>query len=236
MIQYEYFAEWWLQCMHSGHRQRIRERIEKYGIDSLSDHEFIEYLLYYVQPRVNTNEPAHRLMNTYGSISKVLESDAASLMETEGIGPKSAQFLSLIPEICRRYYLDKYSPKDVFSSLDALLEYLQKLFLGITEEAAAIVLLDGSRGLISSKFIAQGNIREVYINRQDILIEVIQKKAPYVVLAHNHPSNQPQPSSEDFVLTNHLAAALNVAGITLMDHVILCPNGSYYSFSKEDRL
>lgn len=222
--------------MHSGHRQRMRERIEKHGIDSLTDHEFLEYLLYYVQPRVNTNEQAHRLMSAYGSVSKVLESDVESLMEVEGIGPRSAQFLSVIPEICRRYYMDKYSPKNVFVSLSALLDYLKKMFLGITEEAAAIVLLDGSRSLIASKFIAKGNIREVYINQQQILFEAIQKKAPYVVLAHNHPSNQPRPSSEDFVLTQHLAAALNVAGIELMDHVILCPNGSYYSFSKEDRL
>lgn len=222
--------------MHSGHRQRMRERIEKYGIDSLTDHEFLEYLLYYVQPRVNTNEQAHRLLKTFGSISNVLESDMESLMEIEGIGPRSAQFLSVIPEICRRYYLDKYSSKDVFVSLNALLKYLQEMFLGVKEEAAAIVLLDGSRGLIASKFIAKGNIHEVYIHQQQILLEAIQKKASYVVLAHNHPSNQPQPSAEDFVLTQHLSAALSVAGIVLMDHVILCPNGSYYSFSKEDRL
>ena len=110
------------------------------------------------------------------------------------------------------------------------------MFLGVTEETAAIVLLDGSRGLISSKFIARGNIREVYINQQQILFEAIRKKAAYVVLAHNHPSNRPQPSAEDFVLTQRLSTALNIAGIELMDHVILCPNGSFYSFSKEDRL
>ena len=222
--------------MHSGHRQRMRERIEKNGIGSLTDHEFLEYILYYVQPRVNTNEPAHRLMDAYGSVSRVLDSDAESLEAIEGIGPQSARFLTLIPEICRRYYMDKYSPKDVFVSLNALLEYLKKMFLGVTEETAAIVLLDGSRGLISSKFIARGNIREVYINQQQILFEAIRKKAAYVVLAHNHPSNRPQPSAEDFVLTQHLSTALNIAGIELMDHVILCPNGSFYSFSKEDRL
>ena len=102
--------------MHSGHRQRMRDRVKEGGLDKLSDHEFLELLLYYVQPRVNTNEPAHRLMDTFGSISSVFERSEEALLKVTGIGPISASFLTLIPEICRRYYAEKYHPADTPSS------------------------------------------------------------------------------------------------------------------------
>lgn len=222
--------------MHSGHRQRMRDRIAKNGLDSLTDHELLEYLLFYIQPRVNTNEPAHRLIDTYGSFSAVLDTDEKSLSEIEGIGPKSAQFLSLLPEIARRYLNDKYTPKTVFDSTFALRTYIQQMYLGIKDEAAAIVLLDGQYALISSKIVARGNVREIYIDQRDILLEVMQKRAPYVVLSHNHPSNSCKPSVEDIVMTNRFATALNVVGSTLIEHLIIYPNGTYYSFARDQRL
>ena len=119
--------------MHSGHRQRMRERIEKNGLDSLADHEVLEVLLYYVQPRVNTNQQAHRLMKKFGSLSAVLNADVTALMEVEGIGEKSALFLSSLSEISRRYMIDSFEHRKKPVSLQDLTDYMKSLFLGEKE-------------------------------------------------------------------------------------------------------
>lgn len=218
--------------MHSGHRQRMRDRIKEHGLESLNDHEILEYLLYFVQPRVNTNEPAHRLIRECGSFSKVFDRHADSLAQVDGIGPASAQFLSLIPEICRRYYLGKYSGKRQQHSMERILEYLKSYYLGVKEEIAVILMYDAQMDMICAKTIAKGNSRAVNLQKKNILLEVIQNNASFVVFSHNHPSNKNEPSAEDIVLSNHLATLFESVNIVLIDHLIFCPNGSYYSFAK----
>ncbi len=222
--------------MHNGHRERIRKRIAEHGLESLNDYEFLEFLLYCAQPRVNTNEQAHRLLDTFGSVSAVLDSDVSDLMEIEGIGSAAAQFLTLIPGICRRYYGEKYTPKAGFHSIEEIVVYLQRLYVDAKEETASLLLLGADLSPICLKTLARGNARQVYIDRQEILVEVARKKASYVVLAHNHPTNMARPSSEDLVLTNHLKTALEVTGSRLLDHIILCPDGAFYSFAMSDQL
>ena len=222
--------------MNKGHRERMRERINKHGIEGLSDHELLEYLLYFVQPRVNTNDTAHALINTFSTINRVFDSDQTELAKVGGIGPQSAQFLALIPEICRRYYVSRHDKRERFISLGRVVEYLDALYLGVMEETAMILLLDAEKTLISSKVIAKGNMEEVSVHNREIVSAVLGHNAVYVVFSHNHPSNDPYPSAEDALLTNHLYVTLKSIGAALMDHVIICPNGNFYSFSKENRL
>lgn len=222
--------------MNEGHRQRMRKRIECQGMEGLSDHELLEYLLYFVQPRVNTNNAAHSLVKNFSTISRVFDSDPIELAKVEGIGPHSAQFLALIPEICRRYYISRHKKNERFISLSRVVEYLDLLYLGVMEETAMILLLDAEKTLISSKIIAKGNMEEVSVHNREIVSAVLSQNAVYVVFSHNHPSNDPYPSAEDALLTNHLYVTLKSIGACLMDHVIICPNGNFYSFSKENRL
>ena len=87
--------------MHEGHRKRlIQKLLDKKEV--LSDHELLEILLFFAIPRKNVNEEAHRLIDDFGSLKNVLNVDADTLESVEGIGEKSAVFLSLIGEIYRR--------------------------------------------------------------------------------------------------------------------------------------
>ena len=222
--------------MHSGHRQRMRERVKEGGLDKLSDHEFLELLLYYVQPRVNTNVSAHHLMDTFGSISSVFESSEEALLKVPGIGPISASFLTLIPEICRRYYAEKYHPSDTPSSYPQIIDYAQKMFVGYKKEVVGILMLDGANKLIAKKILDEGSYHNVRIDNQQLLAEILQSKADKVILVHNHPSNNPKPSAADFSMTAQIGSVLKFVGITFFDHLILCPNGKVYSFSAENYL
>lgn len=217
--------------MHSGHRERMRKRIKENGIESLSDHEILEFLLYHVQARVDTNAAAHRLLDRFGSLDRVLDAEPADLMQVEGIGEKSALFLHSIPGLCRRYHLKKQSDRVRFEDMNSLIEYTRVFFTGVTGENAALFLMDESLALISSRFIAGGSSKEVYVNRQTVLKEALNAGAGKLVLVHSHPSCDPNPSPEDITVTKNLASVLEGAGIELIDHIIICPDGSCYSFA-----
>ena len=89
--------------MHDGHRERLRERFLREGLDSFEDHNILELLLFYVIPRKDTNELAHLLLDRFGSLSAVLEAPYEELKTVPGIGELSASLLCLIPEISRKY-------------------------------------------------------------------------------------------------------------------------------------
>ena len=87
---------------HERHRERIRETFRKTGIENMPEHSVLELLLFYSVPRKDTNELAHRLIDTFGSLSRVLDAPYERLMEVDGIGDSSALLLSSIPALCRR--------------------------------------------------------------------------------------------------------------------------------------
>ena len=87
--------------MHEGHRERVKNRFLKEGLDGFEDHQILELLLFFSIPRKDTNELAHTLIKKYGSLSAVFEADPADLMSTPGIGRNSAILLNLIPSLAR---------------------------------------------------------------------------------------------------------------------------------------
>ncbi len=99
--------------MHEGHRARMRDKYLKSGISSLSEHEIAELLLFYSMPRVNTNEAAHRLIDTFGSLSNALDADAKDLINVKGIGEQTAVFLKLVKDIALYCQKDKWRERPV---------------------------------------------------------------------------------------------------------------------------
>ena len=88
---------------HQGHRQRMRERVQNYGLDSLAEHEALEYVLYLTNAQKDTNGIAHDLIDRFGDFAAVLEASEEELCTVEGVGPATARMLHLLPEISRYY-------------------------------------------------------------------------------------------------------------------------------------
>ena len=85
--------------LHANHRRRMREKFLNHGAAAFNDHELLEMLLYYAIPRANTNPLAHRLINTYGSLTEIFNGDIESHKEIEGLGPATAEYLQLLSHI-----------------------------------------------------------------------------------------------------------------------------------------
>ena len=82
--------------LHENHRARMQARVERDGLESLAEHEALEYLLYLSIPRMDTNELAHRLIEHFGDFCKVMEAEPEELAQVDGIGPKSAHLIATV--------------------------------------------------------------------------------------------------------------------------------------------
>ena len=96
--------------LHENHRARMQARVERDGLESLAEHEALEYLLYLSIPRMDTNELAHRLIEHFGDFCKVMEAEPEELAQVDGIGPKSAHLISTVMAYSRYYTLKSASP------------------------------------------------------------------------------------------------------------------------------
>ena len=95
---------------HKGHRQRMRERVQSYGLDSLAEHEALEYVLYLTNAQKDTNGIAHDLIDRFGDFAAVLEASEEELCTVEGVGPSTARMLHLLPQISRYYGRSRSRP------------------------------------------------------------------------------------------------------------------------------
>ncbi len=207
---------------HAGHRERLRSRAKADpGLDTFSDHEVLELLLFYSIPRADTNALAHRLIDAFGSLRGVFEASPAELEAVEGIGENSALLLSLIPSVTRKYLLSR-AVKGVSLSSTALLgEALMPYFVGKREETIYVLFLDQNRRTISCDFIGEGSVNAVSLNVAKILRLASLRRAQFAVIAHNHTNGFANPSEQDIITTKRLQSLLASAGVKLLDHLII---------------
>lgn len=221
--------------IHSGHRDRMRERFLLEGPDSFADHELLEMLLYGVIPRGNTNEIAHVLLKEFGSFSNLLESDPLEMQKTAGIGEKSAVFLSLLHELVRRYEREKMEQSPELLSIQRAAEYCASLLAHCATERFYLICLDSKRRVIHTTKLAEGTVDQVYVSRRMVAEKALQYKATGVVLCHNHPRGTVKPSNSDIDLTMRIKEVLDLLDILILDHIII-GEGEYYSFFQDGML
>lgn len=222
--------------MHQGHRERMRQRIAKNGLDSLAEHEILEYLLYFIHPRGNTNDIAHRLLAAFHSLHNVLDAETEALCQVEGVGFKTAQFLSELPALFRCYQRSRQEGSVYFCSLTQVVEWLTPNFYGAKGEMTVLLCLDPDYNLIHEERWDQGGPEQCPVNIRELVSVALRYNAARVVFSHNHLTNICRPSGEDVIFTTDLKVALERMEIELLDHVIICTNGQYYSFREEQRL
>jgi DNA repair protein RadC len=222
--------------LHGGHRGRLRSRFLAEGLDGFEDHQVLELLLFHAIPRLDTNPVAHRLIQRFGSLSAVLEADPKDLASVEGVRENAAAFLSMIPQITRRYFHDrvKHSRKPLNTS-EAAAEYLIPLLAGRAEEVFYVICLDSQLRVLYPALISEGTVKDALVHPRHVVEETLRHRASSVILAHNHPSGGTRPSAHDHKLTRTLVQALGGINIQVVDHIIVAGE-QFYSFQKEGTL
>ncbi len=207
--------------MHEGHRKRVRERYQLTGLDGFADHEVLELLLFYANKRGDTNQTAHNLINTFGSLADVLEAPFEELINVPDVGEVAATLLTMMPNLFRRYTQDKLKNVAVVAMASQAVEYLMPKFFGLSEERVAIICTDAQNKVNNFCFVSHGSLSLAQVDVRQIAQTALRNNAYNVILAHNHPGGVAAPSQSDIETTKAVVSAFKAIGVHVSDHVIL---------------
>lgn len=207
--------------IHDGHRQRVKDRFCKEGLDCFEEHQVLELLLFYCIPRADTNPLAHRLIDHFGSLVKVLEAPVEELEKVPGIGHNAAVFLSLVTAAGRYYQINCASRNEALKTVEECGKYLLPLFYGRRNEMVYLLCLDAKCKVLSCKMLGEGSVNSAGVPIRRIVETALAANASAVVLAHNHPSGLAFPSEADIQTTHRVAVALDAVEIMLLDHIVV---------------
>lgn len=211
---------------HLGHRARLRQRLLDGGAEALADYEVLEFLLFAGMRQGDTKPVAKALLNRFGSLAAVLNADPAALQQTKGVGMTSAAALRSVAVAARRMARSEVLEKPVLSSWQALLDYLQIDMAHLTVERVRVLYLDTKNRLIDDHHVGDGSIDEAAIHPREVIRRAMDVGASALILVHNHPSGSPEPSRADIQITQRIAEAGRILGVTVHDHVIVGREGN----------
>ena len=206
--------------IHDGHRQRLKDRFLREGLDGFTDIQVLELLLFYVVPRKDTNPIAHDLLDCFGSLARVLDAPVIRLTEVNGISENGATFLKLVREIERRYALSQ-GEEIILNTIEDCCEYLTRFFKSKRNETVFLLSLDAKLKLLSCREVGEGSVNYASVPIRRCVEMALEDGATSVILAHNHPSGLAVPSGDDIVTTRRLAMALSAVEIQLVDHIVV---------------
>ena len=209
------------KSIHSGHRSRLRNRVKKYGLNSLNEHEVLELLLGYVIPRKDTNPLAHNLVNYFGSFAKVIDADFYDLLKVKGVGEETALFVKVLSSFMPIYKESKAKEDDltIKNTLQAI-NYFRKRFDVKDKEFMHVICLSKTCKLVSSFSFDGKNDSEINFNFKTFMDKINKENVDSVMMFHTHPHGTVEPSVEDLKTTQRCVHFASVCGIKFLDHLI----------------
>lgn len=210
----------------SGHRARLRKRLLEGGSEALADHEVIEYLLMTAIPRRDVKPLARSLLHRFGGLAGVFNADPRALAAHPGMGETSAAALKIVALSARRLARAEVRDQPVLGNWQALLDYLAIDMAHLTVERVRVLFLNHRNMLVDDWHLGDGSIDEALIHPREVIRRAMDLGATALILVHNHPSGSPEPSKADIQVTNRIAEAGRLLGITVHDHVIVGKHGS----------
>jgi len=209
------------------HRERVRQRIDKNGIKSLSDYEVLEYILFQCIPYKDTKPMAHALIDRFGSLSSVFGAGLDELQKIVGIGLSTAHFLHNLKPIVEIYNAQKERPSVVLSA-DGIIPFVKNLIKSKkdTVECIYILYLTERQLLLEVERIAEGGINRVEVPIHAIYNSAQRLKSQKIIIVHNHLSENASPSSKDIASTYNITSAFRLMGLTVLDHIIVAGKGA----------
>lgn len=214
--------------LHDGHRQRKRQQFLSHGPQSMADHELLELALFYAIPRRDTNETAHRLLEQFGSLDRVLTAPEQELEQN------AAVLLRLIGAMGDRARRPGREEK-IVASVDQAGAYFLRLLDGQRTEQLYQLCVDAKGKVLSCRMLSQGQADMTVLSLRQVVENALLSGASGVFLGHNHPSGVALPSPADMEATTQVRDALKRLDIRLIDHIIVA-DGDYVSMASSGLL
>lgn len=205
--------------IHDGHRRRLKQEFLARP-DIFPDHKVLELLLFYANPRADTNPLAHMLLEHFGSLAGVLDAGPEELGKVKGVGEHAVVLLKAVKELGGRYLADRTSVESIIRSTGDACRVLRPYFYGARGEIVCLLCMDGKRKLLGVRRLCEGNVNTVTVTTRLVAEAALALNATAAILAHNHVSGLAFPSPEDRSTTDYLRDVLSRVGVLLTDHII----------------
>jgi DNA repair protein RadC len=210
---------------YTGHRERLRERFRKAGADALAEYELLELILFRATPRRDVKPLAKSLIARFGSFAEVVSARPERLQEIEGLGEAAICELKIVEAAARRLARSSIENRPSLSSFSAVVDYCRTAMAFLNREEFRILFLDKKNHLIADEVQGVGTIDHAPVYPREIMRRALELGASALILVHNHPSGNPEPSSEDIYLTHQIIAIGKPLKIAVHDHLIVGRHG-----------
>lgn len=221
------FAKSEAEPHYLGHRDRLRARLREGGEDALPDYELLELILFAAIPRQDVKPLAKRMLDAYrGDIAELISAPRERLKEISGVGDAVIDQLKLVRAAAGRLARQKAKANEVtLSSWRALVDYCMLQMARETNEQFRILFLDRKNKLIKDEVQNRGTVDHTPVYPREVVKRALELSASSIILAHNHPSGDPTPSSADIEMTKQIVDAAKILDITVHDHLIIGRTG-----------
>jgi len=216
-----------------GHRQRLRERFLRSGLEGFSDYEVVELLLTLAIPRSDVKQPAKALIARFGNLRGILDAPLEELQEVKGIGTVTPIALRIIRAAAALYLQQAAEGAECLADPDRLATFWRMRIGALRNEVFEAGYLDNGYRLLRDGVdrLEEGTIDRATVYPRRVVECAIKRGAAALVLAHNHPNGNVQPSEQDQTLTRALVLAAETVHLKIVDHLVVSPD-EVFSFRK----
>jgi DNA repair protein RadC len=204
---------------------RPRERLLAYGSDRMTTTELLALLLGTGIRGRSALAMANQLIATVGGLARLAQAAPRELIAIPGIGAAQATRIAAAFQLSRRALEGAMAAAPVVCSAADVYERLRPRLVGLDQEVFMVLALDSRHAVTDEIEVARGCVTHVEVHPREVFRPLIRQAAAAAVVAHNHPSGDPEPSIEDEALTYRLRAVGEIVGIPILDHVIIGASG-----------
>lgn len=213
--------------------ERPRERLLMHGACSLSNSELLAVVIGKGIKNQPATDLAKALLVKFGDVTELKKLSISEILSIKGLGlAKSCQLIACF-ELARRMSGATIIKSKKYTDSKNLYELVKPFLVSKDKEHFITVALDARKQLIAIDNISIGTVNQSLVHPREVFKAAINRRATYLVLAHNHPSGDPSPSTTDLTVTERLISVSYAMGIPIIDHIIVSDSG-YTSFKDEE--
>jgi DNA repair protein RadC len=209
----------------SGHRQRLRERLDTGGSDAVPDYELLEMILFRAVARADTKPIAKRLLERFKTFAEVINAEPTLLKQVEGVGDRAVIELKLIRTSAQRLLKGEMLKRPILGSWQSVLDHCRAMHAYENKETFRILFLDKRNQLLADEVQGSGTVDHTPVYIREVIKRALELSSTSIILVHNHPSGDPSPSRADVDMTKMIVAAGKPLGVAVHDHIIVGRQG-----------
>ncbi|MBK6291148.1 MAG: DNA repair protein RadC [Ignavibacteria bacterium] len=223
-----------MQQMSTADADRPRERLIRHGSQALSTQELLALLINVGTPGASAAEIANDVLRRFPTLTDLAGRDVAELRAIHGMGTAKAATLCAAFELAHRIQAEPFSDRTMITSPAVLAKLMAPRMRHLRTECFHVVLLNSANQVMRDVAVSDGSLNAVLIHPREVFRLAIAENCAAVILVHNHPSGNTEPSKEDITITRQLVDAGRIVDIRVLDHIII--GGDAYTSLAERHL